>query len=276
VIIVATRWHTDDLIGRVTQRMDDWEVISLPAIALENDPLGRRPGEPLFPERYDLKRLEEIRRARAGTYLWEAMYQQQPFDDAMAFTNPDWFPIIERLPMAEEARLHKARVWDLAATSAGGDWTVGGLLGKDEPSSGCYILNIKRRQLSPAEVEKLVRQTAEADGRETDVVIEQEPGSSGKALVEHYQRNVLPNFNVVPSRPQEGRALTVSGAGRTPSQANFWLQRRPNKRATPQRNLPRICHSTCHMFTLCACGKHRHALRRSPFFTFENPAKSES
>ena len=198
VIIVATRWHSDDLIGRVTQRMDDdWEVISLPALALENDPLGRAVGEPLFPERYDLKRLEQIRRSRAGTFLWEAMYQQQPFDDAMGFTDPDWFQILDRLPMAEEARLRKVRAWDLAATSAGGDWTVGGLMGKDEASSGCYIMNLKRKQLSPADVERLVRTTAEADGRDVTILIEQEPGSSGKSLVEHYQRNVLPDFHVV-------------------------------------------------------------------------------
>jgi len=197
VIIVATRWHSDDLIGRVTQRMDDWEVISLPAIALEHDALGRKPGEPLFPERYDLKRLDQIRRARAGTYLWEAMYQQQPFDDAMGLTDPEWFQILDRLTMTEEAELQKVRAWDLAATNAGGDWTVGGLLGKHTPSSGCYIMNVKRKQLSPADVEKLVRTTAEADGRDVTILIEQEPGSSGKALVEHYQRNVLPDFHVV-------------------------------------------------------------------------------
>ncbi len=196
VIIVATRWHSDDLIGRVTQRMDDWEVISLPAIALEHDPLGREPGEPLFPERYDLDRLEQIRRARAGTYLWESMYQQRPMDEALGFTDPDWFTILDRLSMSEEAELHKVRAWDLAATSAGGDWTVGGLMGKHTPSSGCYLMNLKRRQLSPADVEKLVRTTAEADGRDVTILIEQEPGSAGKSLIEHYQRNVLPDFHV--------------------------------------------------------------------------------
>ena len=112
--------------------------------------------------------------------------------------------------MAEEARLRKVRAWDLAATSAGGDWTVGGLMGKDEASSGCYIMNLKRKQLSPADVERLVRTTAEADGRDVTILIEQEPGSSGKALVEHYLRNVLPDFRVVPmpvgSTPKLSRA----------------------------------------------------------------------
>jgi hypothetical protein len=196
VIIVATRWHSDDLIGRVTQRMEDWETISLPAIALENDALGRKPGEPLFPERYDRDRLDQIRRARAGTYLWEAMYQQQPFDEALGLTDPDWFPIIERLDLGEEANLRKARAWDLAATEHGGDYTVGALLGKDDATGACIIFNVKRKQLSPHQVEKLVRQTAEADGYDTEIIIEQEPGSSGKALEDHFVRNVLPDFRV--------------------------------------------------------------------------------
>jgi len=124
------------------------------------------------------------------------MYQQRPMDEALGFTDPDWFTILDRLSMSEEAELHKVRAWDLAATSAGGDWTVGGLMGKHTPSSGCYLMNLKRRQLSPADVEKLVRTTAEADGRDVTILIEQEPGSAGKSLIEHYQRNVLPDFHV--------------------------------------------------------------------------------
>jgi phage terminase large subunit-like protein len=197
VIIVATRWHSDDLIGRVTQRMEAWEVISLPAIALEDDPIGRAPGEPLFPERYDLKRLDQIRRARAGTYLWESMYQQRPIDDTMGLTDPEWFQIVDHLSMAGEAELQKVRSWDLAATRGGGDWTVGALMGKHTPSSACFLLNLKRKQLSPADVERLVRTTAEADGRGVTILIEQEPGSSGKSLIDHYQRNVLPDFHVI-------------------------------------------------------------------------------
>ena len=59
-IIIATRWHHDDLIGRILRAKDqlgDWEYIRLPAEAEENDALGRAVGEPLFPERYPLSAL---------------------------------------------------------------------------------------------------------------------------------------------------------------------------------------------------------------------------
>jgi hypothetical protein len=54
IVLIQTRWHEDDLAGRLLEDMaaggDKWDVISLPALAESNDPLGRRPGEPLWPE----------------------------------------------------------------------------------------------------------------------------------------------------------------------------------------------------------------------------------
>ncbi|HSH27775.1 MAG TPA: hypothetical protein VK972_08450, partial [Wenzhouxiangella sp.] len=54
-----------------------WINIVLPAYAEENDPLGREVGEPLWPERYDVEQLEDIKTALGG-YWWDAMYQQRP------------------------------------------------------------------------------------------------------------------------------------------------------------------------------------------------------
>jgi hypothetical protein len=65
-IIIATRWHSDDLIGRLlategtTDTGGKWEYIELPAIAEEGDMLGRKVGEALFPDRYPISALEDI------------------------------------------------------------------------------------------------------------------------------------------------------------------------------------------------------------------------
>ena len=79
IIIIMTRWHEDDLAGRLIKQKDGdpWEVIRLPAIAEGEDPLGREPGEALCPERYDERSLASIRTA-VGGYVWEALYQQRP------------------------------------------------------------------------------------------------------------------------------------------------------------------------------------------------------
>jgi hypothetical protein len=79
VLLVNTRWDDDDLSGRLLkQEPDDWIVIDLPAIALtDNDPLGRRPGEALWPERYNEDDYARIRKS-VGERVWWALYQQQP------------------------------------------------------------------------------------------------------------------------------------------------------------------------------------------------------
>jgi predicted phage terminase large subunit-like protein len=75
-IILATRWHLDDLIGRVMdQDPDEWEVLSLPAIAT-HDEIYRQEGEALWPERYDIPALERIR--RKSPFWFNAEYQCNP------------------------------------------------------------------------------------------------------------------------------------------------------------------------------------------------------
>src|SRR5262245_36309965 len=90
VIVIGTRWHEDDLIGRILrQEGSHWRVISFPALAAENDPLGRAPGEPLWPERYDAAALAATK-ASIGERAWEALYQQDPFGDGGTFFRREW------------------------------------------------------------------------------------------------------------------------------------------------------------------------------------------
>jgi predicted phage terminase large subunit-like protein len=99
----------------------------------------------------------------------------------------EWFPMVENEP----PNLHKIRSWDLAATEArpgtDPDWTVGVLMGRS-PVGCFYILDVRRVRATPQGVENLVLQTAEQDGRGVRILLEQEPGSSGKSLVQHYAK----------------------------------------------------------------------------------------
>ncbi|HUT09852.1 MAG TPA: phage terminase large subunit [Thermoguttaceae bacterium] len=92
VVVMFTRWHKDDLAGRLlAQAANRWHVISLPAIAGDNDPLGRRPGEPLWPERYDVEALEAIRLDQTP-YWYGAMYQQVPSQYGEIAWPDEYFP----------------------------------------------------------------------------------------------------------------------------------------------------------------------------------------
>ena len=207
IIILATRWNVDDLIGRLLQDFpEEWEFIRLPALAEEDDPLGREVGEPLWPERYDLAALLKIKKT-LGDYLWQALYQQKPIPRSMGLVHDSWFMPVESLP--QYAKLRKVRAWDLAGTDSGGDYTVGALLAVDRETGLFYIIDVIRDQWGPADIERIVRQVAELDGRDVPIVIEQEVGAAGKALISYYSRKILKGFEVkgvLPSGPKVIRA----------------------------------------------------------------------
>lgn len=197
VIIIATRWHEDDMIGRILRYKDimgDWEYIRLPAIAEQEgtDPLGRMEGEPLFPFRFSLKSILE-RKAFMGSAFFDAIYQQNPHTETDKYADRSWLNYVDSLPLG---RMKLVRVWDMASTPGGGDWTVGSLMGHHEPTKHTYLLNIARKQKSPANVERLIRETAELDTHNTEVILLRDPGSAGQTVVDHYKRNVLQGFTV--------------------------------------------------------------------------------
>lgn len=115
--------------------------------------------------------------------------------------------------------VQRVRHWDFAsteqtATATDPDYTVGTKLGLRLDGS-FVVLDVARFRAGPAEVERQVAAVAAADGRETHVGLEQEPGSSGKALVDYYQRRVLAGYVVHGERPtgdKQVRAVPVASA----------------------------------------------------------------
>jgi predicted phage terminase large subunit-like protein len=110
-------------------------------------------------------------------------------DLAAALFRRSWFPILDSAPPL----VRRVRAWDLAATcedpdkASDPDWSAGVLMGRDKDGMN-YILDVRRLRGTPLQVEGLVKRTAEADGRGVAVWMEQEPGSSGVAVVAHYLR----------------------------------------------------------------------------------------
>lgn len=204
-LVVATRWHEDDLIGRLLaaaeteEDADQWVVIRFPAIAEGEDVLGRAAGDALWPERYDKAALRKIR-ASVGSYVWSALFQQTPAPKSGGVFERTWLEanIIERAPNAIDLK-KTVRYWDLASTDAKAasdpDYTVGAKLGLTKQGQ-LVILDIQRARSSPGDVEKLIQATAEADGRNVPVWIEQEKGSAGKHVISYYGRHVLPGRTV--------------------------------------------------------------------------------
>ncbi len=207
VIIVMTRWHPEDLAGKLLleeqQGGEHWEELKLPALAEIGDPLGRPLGTSLWSDRYDVGALEKIKKA-VGTYVWDALYQQNPKSPSGRFFRRSWFEVVEAVP----ADCQKVRFWDLAATEArvgaDPDWTSGGLLGLKDGI--VYIIDMAHTRSSPRGVEALIKQTATLDGKSVRIWMEQEPGASGVNTIDYYTRKVLMGYTFKGNRATGGKS----------------------------------------------------------------------
>ncbi len=221
VIIVATRWHEDDLIGRILERFPGvWDYIKLPAIAEKDDPLGRNIGAALWPEWYGLPHLNQWK-TLLGTTFFNSIYQQDPRSTETKLANREWVQITPILP--NPSHLRWVRVWDLAATEGGGDYTTGGLHALDVFSRDMITAHMIRRQLSPSNVEKIVKETADLDGFGVPIVIEQEPGSAGVSLLDHYKNNVLKGFTVIGIPTTKAKAVRAQPMLAGAEFNRYWL-----------------------------------------------------
>lgn len=202
IIMLATRWDKDDLIGMIIEKFEELTalgfdapvIINLPALARPNDPLGRAVGEPLWPERYSARDLQRIK-VTLGSYWWEAMYQQNPPLSMTGANLGSKLKYINADEMPHPSLLKSVRSWDLAATEHGGDWTAGPKMHRHIQTGRIYIEDIVHCQKSPKQLEDIVHETAEADGPGVQIWMEQEPGSAGVHLIEHYRSEVLPGFD---------------------------------------------------------------------------------
>lgn len=184
VVVIMTRWHLDDLGGRLLAEAenggDRWEVIRLPALAEENDPLGRAPGEALWPEWEDKDALLR-RQATVGSRDWAALYQQRPMLQEGSLFKVEKIGIMDAVPAGGEA----VRAWDLASTANGGDWTAGVKLIRY--SDGRFVVaDVVRLQGSPRSVEDAIVNTAAQDGLSVQIGLPQDPGQAGKSQVQYF------------------------------------------------------------------------------------------
>jgi len=188
LVILATRWGLNDLIGRCITELphENWIVINLPGLAEINDPLGREVGEALWPERYPEKALHRIKQT-LGSYWWAAMYQQNPKASMAGMDLGDMIKVISAADLPHESDLKTIRPWDLAATEGGGDFTAGPKMSRQRNSGKIFIQDMQHFQKTPEKTKQLVRANAEGDGHGVKVWMEQEPGSSGKIVITDYK-----------------------------------------------------------------------------------------
>jgi predicted phage terminase large subunit-like protein len=180
MIVNMTRWHEDDVIGRI--RRDpmglDWVHVELPAIiGADGNPADERTdpdARALWPEQYPIDYLEPIR--LRGEHGWWSLYQQRPYPRGGAMFKRSWFQVVDEAPKGGKA----VRGWDIAATAGGDGAATAGV--KIRRVGGRYCIeDVAWLRGSPHEVERLIVETAARDGHDVEQDLPQDPGQAGKA-----------------------------------------------------------------------------------------------
>lgn len=148
-VIMMTRWAEGDLGGRLEEfEGANWRIVRVRAIAENDDPLGRKPGEYLWDDDefgYGSKlRANFISYSNAGrTRDWSALFQQTPVPDTGDYFRKDWIRPVPSLPPRSSMRVFGAS--DYAVTDDGGDYTVHIIVGVDSDDR-LYVLDLWRQQ----------------------------------------------------------------------------------------------------------------------------------
>lgn len=146
IVLIQTRWHEDDLAGRLLEqdgRIEDggqWTVLELPAI--------NAAGDALWPEWYDIDTLRRIERT-VGPREFSALYQQQPQPDEGTFFQRAWFREWQTLPTVRHYGTS-----DYAVTDGGGDYTVHTVWGIDREGDVYRVAQWKGQTASDEWIER--------------------------------------------------------------------------------------------------------------------------
>jgi predicted phage terminase large subunit-like protein len=218
--IIATRWHEDDLIGRLKAQNDkSWTFINLPAIAEADDPLGRAEGEALW-EAKPIEFLESIR-AQMSEYNFQALFQGNPTPKEGALFKVDKLKFIDKAELPESLEL--VRKWDVAASIGKGDYTAGVLLGKDN-AGRFYVLDVQRFQEGTDTRNNRMVATAHQDGTRVRIIVPEDPGSAGKDVAIAFIR-MLAGFTVKALRETGSKELRADTFASQVNAGNVYILR---------------------------------------------------
>ena len=161
VIVIQTRWHTDDLAGRIQDMDEDneWKVLSLPAIAEHDEnwnikrvEYSRKQGEALWQDRYSLDELLKIKK-QVGIYDFNCLYQQNPINEENQVFKKEWFTYYEEYEIINKD-LEVYAIVDLATwdKSDKNDNTSIQVIGKEHDSNIIYKLEDFTGRYNPTEI----------------------------------------------------------------------------------------------------------------------------
>lgn len=232
IAIIQTRWSRNDLAGRILPEdwngqsgiircRDgfDWEIVCLQArCEVDDDPLGRKQGEYLWPEWFDRKHWAQFEPAPR---TWAALFQQRPAPTEGVMFRPNMLRIVEAIPSNV---VEVVRGWDLGSTVEG-DHSVGAKIGKLS-GGGFIILDVERFRESVEVRDTAILNIAGRDGYSVKTSLPEDPGSAGKSQV-FYLTQQLAGYRITSSRETGSKAVRAEGFAAQVNVGNVMMLRGP-------------------------------------------------
>ena len=222
ILVTLTRWHEDDLGGKLLKNMaaddqaDQWTIVDFPAIKENNDNPEdpRKIGESLWPNKYPVETLNKIR-SSVGSRVWEALYQQRPTADTGNIIKRHWFKFYKRkdLPKLDEA----SQFWDLTfKEGVSTDYVVGAVFGR--AGANKYLLDLVRDRLDfPKTIQAFLNLTAKWPQAKLKVI---EDKANGPALIASLKSKVT---GIVPFDPKTSKEARLHAVSPDIEAGNVWL-----------------------------------------------------
>jgi len=199
IIVVMTRWHQDDLVGRILKQAqedpasDQWEVLHFQAIT---------DGQALWPVRYPLSVLEQIR-SSIGSRAFESLYQGNPTIAEGQIIKREWWQYYREAPEFKR----KIQSWDTAfKDKSQNDYSVCTTWG--EAQNGYYLISVWRSKVEFPELKRVAVSLYERD-KPNAVLVEDK--ASGQSLIQELKRKTtIPVLPVKVDKDKVARANAVT------------------------------------------------------------------
>jgi predicted phage terminase large subunit-like protein len=203
IVLISTRWHEDDLSGRLLRESGDghWHVLSLPAIA-ERDESFRVAGEALWPERFPLSILNQ-RRKEVGSLVWASLFQQRPSAAEGTIFKRAWFAYYRQHPPFKRI----VQSWDTAFKS-GSEHDFSACTTWGVTKNAFYLLDFWRGKLEFPDLKKCMARLA-SEYSPTQILVEDR--ASGQSVIQELKaETILPIIAVKVDRDKISRARAVT------------------------------------------------------------------
>lgn len=223
IVLIMTRWHEDDIAGRLLASPEAkfWRVLNLPAIAEDNDALGRPPGEPLWPKRFDALELEN-KKAEVGSRVFTSLYQQRPSPPEGAGIHRGWWRWYDDHPPLEEFD-QIIQSWDPTFKAVDtADFVAGGVIGRK--GDDFYLLDAVHQRLNGPDTIKAIGQVDQQWPKAKWVLMEDT--ASGSMICDMLERERGHIVRVKPKGSKEVRLhWGVNSVAAVIERGKVWLPR---------------------------------------------------